>query len=84
MCWQEVYGIEGLIRAEDYILFPRKRMTQNCCSPLCDNWDECEAVGFIDYMKIVIQDPRKEVKDWCPSLSLQNLPSIEGESQREQ
>jgi len=52
---------------------------KDCCSPLCDHWDECNDLGYTDYMKIVIQDPRKEVKNWCPSLSLQNPLNIEDE-----
>ena len=70
---------ERLIKIDSDILVLRDEMTQDCCSPLCDNWDECDALGYLEFMKIVIQDPRKELKDWCPSLSPQNPLNIEDE-----
>jgi len=56
---------------------------QDCCSPMCVFWDECDDLGYSDFMKIVIQDPRKEVKDWCPSLKLPNHQNIKGELKEE-
>ena len=64
---------------------PREDMTQDCCSPYCRFWDECNALGIVDYMKIIPNDPRKAIKDWCPSVLViyPSPPDTEDESPKE-
>lgn len=61
---------ERLIRIDSDILLLRDKMTHDCCSPKCDNWDECFDLGYLDFVKIVLQEPGDETKSWCPELSV--------------
>ena len=55
-------------------------MSQYCCSPYCEHWDECVALGIIKFKKIILERPWEVTKSWCPSLKYQVPQNIREES----
>jgi len=72
MCQQEIYITR----------IPRPVSPTRSCRPDCIYWTQCNALGVLEYMYIVI-DKNEEVEEWCQSLCLQNPQNIEEESQKE-
>ena len=70
---------ETIISIGEHIISLRDPMSDTCCSSYCTHWNECYALNYLDFVKVLPLHPKECDKEWCPALSLPSPQGTEAE-----